>query len=357
MDEQFARPPQSFRRLAQEFVCVRVTDMQAIDLDRYAFDFDTTLAVLFANADGTIYHRFGGRTAEDPAAYQSMPALERVMRIALAAHRGHRTVPRRKRPKRTVYDYETFRKRMDKKPKRPSCIHCHTIHEAQIREQRARGTFRREDIWIWPAPTRIGLELDPVAQSKVIQVHKGSPAAKAGLRPGDVIERAGSQAIATVHDLQWVLHRTAPAGGALPVRYRRGEAVEDANLSLPAGFKKTDPRTYAWRPFKWGLVPKPGFGGPMLTVSDKKRLGLPPKPWAFRVQYIVNWGPEPAQGRANQKAGLRQGDIVTSYAGKRDFASMPHFHAWVRLTRKRGEQVEIEVLRNGQRRTLRVRLL
>ena len=128
-------------------------------------------------------------------------------------------------------------------------------------------------------------------------------------------------------------------------------------MKLEPGFKRADPLTYAWRPYKWGLTPKPGFGGPALTATEKKRAGLAPDAWAFRVQYIVDWGPEPGQGRAVRRAGLRRGDVVTAYAGKRDFASVPHFHSWVRLTRKRGEDIEIEVLRRGVKKILRVRLL
>ncbi len=94
----------------------------------------------------------------------------------------------------------------------------------------------------------------------------------------------------------------------------------------------------------------------MLSTRHKAALGLAPDRWAFRVQYIVDWNDRPAQGRANRRAGLRTGDVVIRYAGKDDFATMAHFHAWTRLTRKRGETVEIVLLRGGRRKVLKVEL-
>ena len=44
-------------------------------------------------------------------------------------------------------------------------------------------------------------------------------------------------------------------------------------------------------------------------------------------------------------------DIIFSVDG-RSFESVEHFHSWYRLTRKPGTTVEIDVMRNGQRRTV-----
>jgi len=106
MDGQLVRPPLEFQSLADEFVCVRVTDMQAIDLNRYRFDFDLTLCILLANADGTIYHRYGGRTHDDPLAWMSTKTLIDVMRGTLAEHADYEKKPidRKALPRQTVYD-------------------------------------------------------------------------------------------------------------------------------------------------------------------------------------------------------------------------------------------------------------
>ena len=358
MDGQLVRPPIEFRKLAERYVCVRVTDMQSVDLNRYRFDFDLTLCILLANADGTVYHRYGGRTHADPLAWMSTETLIGVMRATLAEHAAYQQAPaeRRKMPRRTVYDIATFRKRMDRKPKRPDCIHCHTVHEAQIRDRQARGVFRESSIWIWPAPERIGLTMDAKDQTRVLRVAPDSVAAKAGLRGDDHLLTIGTQKILTINDLQWVLDQTPFRGGDIPVTFRRGTNVKRSRLRPVEGFKRTDALTYSWRPYKWALRPAPGFGGPELSVAQKKALGLAAGQFAFRVQYIVDWGDRPQQGRANRRAGLRKGDVVIRYAGKDDFETVPHFHAWTRLTRRRGETVEIVLLRGGRRQVVRVEL-
>jgi hypothetical protein len=354
------RPNADFVAVAKKFVCVRIVDMQAVDINRYRFDFDLTLAVLLANADGTIYHRYGGRTHDDPLAWMSRKTLIRVMRATVLEHALHEKSPNDKKavPRRTVYDIETFRNRMDRKPKRPNCIHCHTIHEAQVRDRMASGLFGKDSIWIWPAPARVGLTLDVSDQALIRTVIKGSVAAKAGLKEGDRLVKVGWQKILTIHDLQWVLQQTPFTGGELGVRYLRAGDSEprSTTLALAKGFKRTDPLTYSWRPYKWALRPAPGFGGPALTTAQKKALDLDPKKFALRVQYIVDWGDFPQQGRENRRKGLRKGDVVISYAGKDDFATVPHFHSWTRLTKKRGDSVKIVLLRAGRRREIEVTL-
>ena len=147
MDGQLLRPDEDFIEAAKGYVCVRVTDMQAVDLNRYPFDFDLTLIVLLANADGTIYHRCGGRTHDDPLAWMSQKILVDVMRATLTEHASYQKNPRppEMRPARTIYDDKLFARRMQ--PKRPDCIHCHQIHEAEVRGRQARGEFDRDSVW------------------------------------------------------------------------------------------------------------------------------------------------------------------------------------------------------------------
>ncbi|MCA8957181.1 MAG: PDZ domain-containing protein [Planctomycetes bacterium] len=351
------RPPLEFHKLAEDWVCVRVTDVQALDLNRYRFDFDLTLAVLLAHPDGTVYHRLGGRTKADPSAWMSMPALLRVMRATLVEHRTHRPVVRPKpKPRQTVYDIESFARRMAKKPQRPACIHCHTVHEAQVRDRQARGTFDPDQVWIWPGPERLGLQMEPVAQNRVAAIAKDSVAERAGLRVGDELVQAGDQPVQTVMDLSWVLDRMPASGGTLALTLRRGGEARRVALPLADGFKRGDLLAWSWRPYKWALRPAPGMGGPLLDAAAKRALGIPARSWAFRVRYIVDWGDYPEQGRENRRRGLRQGDVVVRYAGRNDFADMAHFHAFVRLKLRRGQKVEVELLRNGAPHTLQVTL-
>ena len=79
-------------------------------------------------------------------------------------------------------------------------------------------------------------------------------------------------------------------------------------------------------------------------------------PFAMRVQYLVDWGEQKARGQAARAAGLKQGDVIVAFAGKRDFVSFPHLHAWVALTQAAGTDTPIVVWRDGKEHTLRYQL-
>lgn len=42
-------------------MCVRLLQMNGVDLKRFQFDYDQTWCAFFMNADGTIYGRYGTR--------------------------------------------------------------------------------------------------------------------------------------------------------------------------------------------------------------------------------------------------------------------------------------------------------
>jgi uncharacterized iron-regulated protein len=68
---------------------------------------------------------------------------------------------------------------------------------------------------------RLGVTLEPAAGSvRVTTVSPGSVAARAGLRPGDVVVQAAGVAVASPADLRAVVDRQAP-GTWLPLRVRR----------------------------------------------------------------------------------------------------------------------------------------
>jgi len=331
---------------------VRVTDMRHVDLERYRFDFDLTFAILLMHPDGTVYHRYGSRDWTGPLAWVSMDSLVSVMKQTLADHRAYskNPSPPKLAPKRTVDEMAAFQKR---RAKPDACVHCHTVHEVEREEAMAAGRFDRdEDIWVFPPPQRVGLTLDSGDQSLVLAVEPGSPADKAGIEAGDRLIRSGRQRLRTIHDLQWVLDRASKHKTEVALEIARGRESKTVVLKLAAGWKHGTPRTYAWRAYKWRLTPAPGFGGKPLGAGEITRLGLSADTFAFRITYLVTWGPLARTGRNAARAGLRKGDVVYSLAGKTDFDSMNHFHAWFRLTQKAGTKIKVGILRAGQRKTI-----
>lgn len=352
------RAPEEFAAAAAPYVCVRVTDMRDVDLNLIRFDFDLTLAVVLMHADGTIYHRYGSRDASSPLAWMSIPSLVRLLRDTLADHRDHVRAPApppTRAPLRAI-DLPALQQKTAG-GQQVDCVHCHTINDAEHALAVQRGTFTPDDRWVHPDPARIGLRLDADDQAVVRAVAPGSPAARAGVEVDDRIETLGVQTrVRTIADVAWALHQAPPAAASLVLTYRRGDVVHEGELELPAGWKQCPPEDYAWRPYKWNLSPSCGFGGPALGRAEKQRLDLPAGSFAFRVQYIVDWGEKSHRGRAVARAGISKGDVVLAFAGKDDFVSVDHFHAWVALTRQAGEEVEVVLLRDGQRQTVRYAL-
>lgn len=352
MDEQLVRPTADFLRLTRDFVCVRVLDMAQVDLSRYEFDFDLTFSILLMNADGTTYHRFGGRDHTGPLSWMSLPALTRVMRITLAEHAFYqmKPAPPKLQPRKTIMDVAPFKERT--KEKKLECVHCHSIQPALREEAREKKSWQPDDIWIYPTPDQIGIALHEVHQRRITAVFPTSPAEAAGLKMSDEILKIGTTPIASFADVQAALHKASKGDVELDVEFKRRNAKKQVKLKLSKGWKVGSPLSFSWRPSKWDLQPSPGFGGKAIPEEKRVELGVAKGDFAFRIEYLVTWGHLKRRGQAAQKAGLRKGDIVLSVAGKKNFANHDHFHAWFRLTRKVGEKVPIELARGDERLTL-----
>lgn len=335
-------------------MCVRVTDLRGVDLARYPFDFDLTFAALLMNADGHVYHRYGGRDERGADTWLSEGSLERVLTASLAEDARYRASPHAPAAKvpLVLEKVPAFVKR-----DRGECIHCHSVFPAFYEQARAAGTWNEDQRWVYPPPGRIGLDLERDDQQRVTAVRPGSPAAVAGVAVGDRLVRVGTQSLGTSADLMHVLNEFDAAGGKLALVVERNGSERELTLALAQGWKRGTALEFSWRPFKWGFTPEPGFGGEALTGEEKAALGLAREAFALRVTYLVTWGENARYGEAAKTAGLREGDVFLSANGKRDFATVDHFHAWWRLELAPGASVALETLRAGERRTLALDVL
>ncbi len=339
--------------------------MRGVDLSRYVFDFDLTFAALTMHPGGRIYHRYGSRDSRAADVWLSSASLKFVLQESVRDHANFDSMEKR-RPQAPSFGLAkakvgkpvvmegipSFQKR-DK----GECIHCHSIHPAFYEEAVAAKTWRSEKKWVYPDPSRIGIDLDADQQRLIFSVAAKSPAETAGLKPGDQITRLNGISIASAADVMFALDGLPGSATTTKVEILRDGKTEVINLKLGKNWKVGTPQTFAWRPFKWGLTPAPGFGGPQLSADELSDLGIHADAFAFRVQYLVTWNENRRYGQAAAKAGLRKGDVVLSLAGKSDFESVEHFHSWWRLTRKVGETVKIEILRNGKRDTLNLKIV
>ncbi|MEL6712995.1 MAG: PDZ domain-containing protein [Planctomycetota bacterium] len=348
-------PDPELAQLFQRFVPVRVTDLRGFDLDTFEFDFDLTLAVLTAGPGGRVYHRFGGRDHRSADRYVTVPGLEAALRSTLARFEAEVIDAGdmdRFPPVRRIEDFPSYGPWLEARGEEPTCIHCHQVGEHEIRTANLVGeSFDLDRIWRWPAPTRVGFDVDPDDQTRVVRVDEGSAAAAAGLRAGDRVATLGGVQAATFTDLQFALHRAEPGATRIPLAYERAGEPADTALVLGEGWKRGDPLTFAWRPLKWGLPHGPGFGGRDIGPDRKAELGLDPDAHAFAVDYFVTWGAFGHRGRAAEGP-IRRGDVVYAVDGKDDFQSQDHFHAWFRLTREEGATARIGLVRGGEKRVV-----
>jgi len=345
--------------LAKSFVCVRVTDLRSLDLARWRLDFDLTLSALVADPQGRVLHRYGGRDAASADSFLSLDSFTAFLEGALERAKQEASAgggaPPMGAPRRTIEASPTFRKRDAEK--RVDCVHCHTVNDFEWRDAVANGRVRPEQRWPFPDLARLGLEVERDRQRVVARVAPDGPAAKAGLEAGDRLDKAANQPLLTRADLQWALQQLPAGATTLALEATRDGKPLHASLALADGWKECDAREYAWRPMKWNLEPAPGFGGKALDADAKKALGLAAGAWAMKVGYLVDWGEKAATGRSAAAAGLRKGDVIVAVAGESRFDDEAHFQAWFRLKQKAGTTVALDVLRDGKRTTLSMKIV
>ncbi len=323
--------------------------MSGVNINLYQFDYDLTFAALLMNADGTVYHRYGTRIADDASSRLSMKAFSRLLLDSLEDHREYMKNPSPPPPKRplVIEEIPSMAKRLKQKQK-IDCFHCHMVYDSFREDARAARKWSNTEIWKWPLPDQVGLLMDVEDPSVVQKVKSSSAAYRAKIRSKDRILYMENQRVRTHSDIQWVLQNASSKATSLRVVVERKGKEKELKLRLRKGWKVSNPETVSWRPTVWGYRPAPGFGGPQLKENELSKLGLAKNRWAFRITYLVTWGKNKKDGQNAMQAGLRRGDIILSVAGKSDFISVAHFHSWFRLTRKVGTRVEIRGLRNGK---------
>ncbi len=319
--------------------------MRGVDLRRWKFDWDLTFTAVAAHADGTIFHRYGGRDHRGADHWLGEASMAAFLGAGLQAHGKHVPVA-------GTGEYEPLP--LDSVPAfakrdRGECIHCHSVNPALRIEAQEAGTWSLDELWTNPAPDRIGIDLDVADQQVVTHVMEGSPSAEAGLKVGHRILRVGDVEVATASDMMFALDQLPFDATAVQVLAARANGpARTFDLVLPKNWKAATPRQFAWRPSKWGLAPAPGFGGPVFDAKSLKEAGLPEGTFAFRVQYLVTWGENQRWGKAAARAGIREGMTVLGTKDMRDFESIDHFHAWWRLTVKPNSEVAVVTWKDGR---------
>ena len=129
--------------MTEKFVWVRVVKANDLDLTQFQFDYGLTFAIIFMNADKSIYGRYGSRSSRENAESDvSLAGLAESMKTVLKLHEGYPANKRLlagKQPKPSPYKTPLDIPSIRGKYKRDldyqgqdvqSCVHCHQVTEA-----------------------------------------------------------------------------------------------------------------------------------------------------------------------------------------------------------------------------------
>lgn len=314
---------ESLATLLDQFVCVRLINANAIDLQLFQFDYDLSFSTLIFNADRTLYGRYGSWQHQKDSQDTSLETYRGALQRALTLHRAY---PANKDtlagkqggpvPFSTPVEIPTLAERYGRELDWQgnvvkSCVHCHQIGDALRAVHRDANRPVPEDlIYPMPAPETVGLTLSAADALRVEQVAPGSAAQQSGIQPGDLLQTLQQQPLISVADVAWVLHR-APAQGSLTAEVQRDGKTLSLTLPLESGWRqKTD---ISRRVGTWSLRGMTAGGLVLEDLDDTTRaqLKLPLTTLALRVKGLGQYGPH---GLA-KRSGFQKDDILIQVEG------------------------------------------
>ncbi|GEM_PF-1309052 len=350
-DGQVVRPSAKLSQALRDYVCVRITNINDVDLSDFPFDYDLTLAILLSHPDGTVYHRYGGRTHVSP---MQMSGLMDLLKGGLETHRKYVKNPNPPKKKKPLVVSQLVEMELSHKMKPVyGCYHCHHVREAQQSLSIKMDTWKPDQYWIWPEPSRIGLVMDQKQQNLVTDVVADSAAEVAGVKRGDVLLTLSGKRMLSKYDIQWILESSPSSEMELAFKVSRAGELVSGKMKLEEAWKVGDPKEDDWRVSNiftrhmQKYLPTPGLTGDKLEGNELMIHRLHAGEFAMKVTRL-NYG--------THLAGVRIGDIVISASGKSDFKSARDFFHWCEVERRAGRDLELGLIRKDKRMRMMVNL-
>ena len=297
------------------------------------------MMVFFLDADARVYARYGGRDAVNADNRQSLAGLRATMQSVLAMHQRAEKEFAPKSGDSPKYIREMANVRAK------GCLHCHQVKEALHTTLQKAGKFTNDAVWRYPLPDNLGLVFDVDAAKVLKNVKDDSPAAKAGIKPGDRVQKLNGVPIHSFGDAQYALDR-APKTGTIDVTWQRGEQGQSGKLELYENWRKGD---VSWRASLRFLIPSTRLYGTDLTAEEKKAIGLAPARLAFRQKESM-----PYQAKA---AGILGGDVILGVDGKALEMNVDGFLRHVESNYLIGDSVTVNLIRDGKRQDVVMKLI
>jgi hypothetical protein len=336
--------------LLSQFITVRLTDAKSADLRLLPMetfqDMDISWWGYFLSPQGRIYAIFGGKDEVSDATRISPEALASTMKRVLAHHYDPRrekwnidgVAPDLTGPARnatSLSGYPIWYERGGAETKKQTCIHCHQVAEILRQPAIDAGAFDKvRDTQIWPLPENVGIVLDRDDGLLVKSVQPNSPAASAGIKPGDSLAVAGDRRLFGQADFRGVLHRGPQGAGSVPVMWIRDGKIMSGNLDVKDGWRKT---VLYWRMSlsQGNISHGPGFFPLEMSANERKRFNVPDdkmhvKPYIYKDS-------------APTKAGLKGNHMVLAVNGQSPDVKGRGFEWWFRSTFNPGDEIVLTV--------------
>ncbi|MBY0523638.1 MAG: PDZ domain-containing protein [Gemmataceae bacterium] len=318
---------------------LRMTYLRGVNVNLFTYDYDQTWMAFFMDADLRIYSRYGSRDAASADAHNSAEGLLHTMKRVLEVHKEESAneQPAPMLPKALV---PAEMPGLSALGYGGSCVRCHMVHEAKIYQKRKEGKLELADMWLYPLPDNIGMQIDPKVGNVVRAVTPNSFAAKAGLKEGDHVHRANGTRILTIADIQFVLSSLEPKS-KLTLEVQRGSKLLKAEMELEGDWRRWD---VSWRKSirllsnRWSQLPR---SLKAIPAEERTKLGIKDGDLGLRLLNNV---------AEAQKAGLQKDDVLVAFDGKRSVIYR-QAHLYMYLEHKSGDKMEVTYVRDGKEAT------
>jgi hypothetical protein len=335
---------QNFAKLSDRFVLLRMSHMRGVNIGLFAFDYNENWQGLFLDADGRIYARYGSVDPDTRESHNTVEGLLHTMEAVLALHA--------REPKQAYTPPPAFRP--EQIPAMPpnaknGCIECHMVQTALNAQVHKDNRFRRDALWVYPPPDNLGIKLDHKRGNAIREVVADSFAAKAGLRPGDVVVKVQDGLVFSAADFRFLLNKVAAKSKLLVEVERAGQPLAVV-LDLEGDWRRVSPvRQRAFQNYLRTRTDFPQWIFHPLKAKEKESLGIGRENLAIKLLAHKDPGVKGGSLKgAFENAGFRDNDIIIAFDGERrdHYPRMPQYYLYIE--HRSGDRVEVLYLRDGK---------
>lgn len=330
-------------KLLNEYVRVRITRMDDVDIALFERDWNNTLYYFLMNADEQIYMRYGGRDARGPLTYLNLDSLEVALEKGLQLHQAYRKGELKKTARPQPFFPRQIPPLVERTFARNQCVECHLIGDFQLVHREQTGTLNKlTDMFRWPDIRTLGIELD-VPKGLIVK-NTRTPAQAAGIKANDRIAAINKNPVWTFGDFQYYFDKVPRDAKQVEIKLDRSGQELEVTIPLPELWWVTDLRFR-----QLSIDPRCEFESRVLTEAEKRSKELKPDGFASEVTRIGGFA------EMLKVHELKTGDIIYAVDGVEGDDVAPTPELFIKLHKTAGDTVTLDVIRDGKRLKLPVR--